>query len=266
MILIQLVPLLLSLTSLLVIGILIGVLSVQQVYSHIKFVKLLFLGSFISFIGINFFLFVMRLIPLDKASTNLAVRGMFSLSLYIWGLMGLATTIIYCKPSSASWSDIYANIVKSVFLPFVSYITILIILLILSWTLPLSLELRRYSETEIGIYVPLLEPPYIISLSIGFAVFLSYPTMVFFLASLATENMVASQNLKILAIGAVGLAISAFVQPIFLSGRFGEAADMIRIPSLILITYAFRKINTLQSFYDVELRKYIKELLRRNMQ
>jgi len=266
MMLIRLLPLLLCLTSVLVTGILLGVLSVQRVYAHIKLVRRLFIGSFVGFIGIDFILLLMRSIPLDRASANLAVRGTFTLSLYIWGLMGLAATIIFCKPGSTSWSDVSKDIMRKMLLPFASYMTILLILFILNWTSPLSLELRRYFETEIGIYAPILEPHYITSLSIGFAVFISYPTTVFFLASHAAEDVGASQNLKIFAISAVGLAISSFLQPIFLSGRFGEAADMIRIPSLILIIYAFRKINALQSFYAVELREYIKELTQRSAQ
>ena len=258
--LIQLLPLLLFLISVLVTGILMGVLSVQQVYAHIRPVKLLLMGSFIGFIGINFILLLMRTIPFDEASADPAVRGIFTLSLYIWCLMGLAATIIYCRPCSSSWSDVIADIAGNMRLPLASYMIMLLFLFILSWASPMNLVLRSYFGSGVGIYAPKWETPYMTLLFVGSAVFISYPTAVFLIASRAAGDSAASQTLKTFAISSVGLALSSFLQPIFLCGGFGEVADMIRIPSLILVFYAFRRINALQSFYDVELREYMREL------
>ena len=152
---------------------------------------------------------------------------------------------------------------RKIALPFIAYMTVFSIALILAWTLPIELELKGGAFSERELYRPILEPSHLIVNSIVFAAFLAYPTRVFLLASNVAENREVSESLKIFVICIASLAVYTFLQPFFLSRWFAEAGDIIRIPCLIIMTYTFRKISTLQSFYDVELREHIESLKRR---
>lgn len=260
---IQLMALIIIFTSVVVAGVLIGVLSIQQVYAHNVVVKRLFIECFIAFLGADLLLFVRRFIVLDRVSASLVVRGILSLGYFALITVGCAATILYINPVSGSWREMLSEIMRKMGLPFITYMMVLVITLILAWTLPIELELKGGVFSEIGLYRPILEPPRLIVNSIVFAAFLAYPTRVFLLASNAAENSEVSESLKIFATCMVGLAVYTFLQPFFLSRWFAEAGDIIRIPCLIIMTYLFRKITTLQSFYDVDLREYIESLKRR---
>jgi hypothetical protein len=247
----------LNMASMIVKGTLIGLIGIQQVFAHIKTVKRLFLAGLIAFITIDMLLFLRRFLPFDEASTLLVLRTMFSLSLFAAATIGTAATVLYKKPRSASLRELYADTVKRMFLPFFAYMTILLILFIVGWTLPISLELKGSLISENEIYVPILEPPHLISLSFLFAPFVVYPTAIFWLASRKMENVRISHDLKMFSCSMVGLAVSILLQPIFLSRCLAETIDIIRMPCLIVLTFIFRKITTLQDFYYEELRQIV---------
>lgn len=252
--------LLFSLTSLVSTSLVIGVLSVQKVYAHLKAVKRLLMEFFLAFIGFDLVMFLRSSFPLDEATTVLAARCMFSLWLYAVAAIGVAATILYVRPRSTSWKDMYRDVLKKMFLPFVSYMTIIFIIFVVTWTLPLNMELRACPLSGIEMYVPVVDTPHLIILSISFIAFIIYPTTVFLLASKAANDEVVSSNLKMFAICIVGTALSMLLQPYFFSRLYSAGVNIIRIPCFLLLTYVFRKNTILQSFYSVELREYVEEL------
>jgi hypothetical protein len=257
-----LATLLLSLVSIVVTGILIGVLGVQQVYGHIKAVKGCFIAGLIALIGTDIILLVRRVSPLDEASSIIAFRLMYSLALCSAAAMGTAATIIYRRPKSSTWKGVYADILRGMPLPFVSFMSILLVLFIFGWTVPLNVQLRSCATSYTELYVPILQIQHVISFYISFVAFLAYPAAVFLLASSTAENAAVTRDLEIFAICVIGLALSNYLQPFFLVGCFGEVVDIIRIPCFIVLTYVFRRITALQSFREVELREYMEHLIR----
>jgi len=259
----HLVALLLSLVSIAVTGVLIGVLGLQQVYAHIKVVKRLFMEALFAFIGLDAILLVRRFSPLDEATTIITLRLMYSLALYAAAAMGSAATIIYKRPKSFTWRDIYAETVKKAFIPFICYMSILLILFILGWAVPFSVELRRSQTSYPDIYIPVLQTQHLLALSIAFIAFLTYPTAVFLLASYAVRGDASvSRDLRLSAISVGGIAVSCYLQVFFLIVGFAEAVDIIRISCFIILIYVFKRTAALQSFRDVELRQYIEHLRR----
>ena len=256
--------LLISLVSVVVTGVLVGVLGLQQVFGYIKAVKRLFMEALVAFIVIDVIFLVRRFSPLDEATTIIALRLMYSLTLFTAATMGSAATIIYRRPKSSIWRDIYGDAFR--FLPFVSYTSILFILFILGWALPLNVALRSCPTSQVDVYVPILESQHIAALSISFVAFLIYPTSIFLLASYAVKNVSLSRDLRMFAAGVIGIALSNYLQVFFLIGCFAEAVDLIRIPCFITLTYVFRRATALQSFRDVEIREYIQMLRRRKLQ
>ena len=260
---VYLVALLLSAVSIAVVAILIAVLAVQQVYAHIKEVKRLFIAALIAFIGIDMILLVRRLSPLDAIETITALRLMYSLTLYSAAAIGFAATIIYMKPKSSTWKDIYSEILRRMPLPFASFTFILLVFFILGWIVPFNVELRSCPTSYTDLYIPILETPHILAFHIGFIAFLSYPVVVFLLASYAAENRAVSRDLRVFASSVIGLGLSNHLQAFFLVRCFAETVDIIRIPCFIVLTYVFRRITSLQIFQDLELREYIEYLKRR---
>lgn len=260
---IYLAAFLLSLVSIVVTGILIGVLGVQQVYGYIKAVKGCFIVAIVALIGTDIILLARRLSPLDDASSIIAFRLMYSLALCSAAAMGTAATIIYGKPKSSTWKGIYADILRGMSLPFVSFMSILLVLFIFGWTVPLNVQLRSCATSYAELYIPILQIQHVISFYISFIAFLAYPAAVFLLASSTAENAAVTRDLEIFAICVIGLALSNYVQPFFLVGCFGEVVDIIRIPCFIVLTCIFRRITALQSFREVELREYIERVRRR---
>ena len=263
---IRVAALLLSLVSVVVTGVLIGVLSVQRVYAHMKSVKRLFIIALIAFIGIDITLLVRRFLPLDEAAAVLVFKLMYSLYVISGATMGCAATVIYKKPRSFTLKEMYAEIVRKMFLPFISFMSILLVFFILCWTLPLSVELRGCPTSDIDLYVPILETHHQTAFSIAFIAFLAYPTAVFWLASLAAKNTAVSRNLRVFAICVFGIAVSVHLQPFFLIRCFAEAVDIIRMACFIVLTYISRRVTDLQSFRDVELKEYIEMLKKRGKQ
>lgn len=115
-----------------VIGVLMGVLIAQQVYAYMKLAKRLFVAAFAVFIGINILMLVLNSSPLDKTVTNLAIRGMFFLILISAAIKGWLATIFLSKSNSTTLKDVFIKNKNKKFLPFVSYVGILLILLILT--------------------------------------------------------------------------------------------------------------------------------------
>jgi len=258
---IHLATLLLSLVSIAVTAVLIGVLSLQEAYAHIKAVKRLLIDALIAFIGMDMVLLVRRVSLLDEAATIIAIKVIYSLTLFAAATVGSAATVIYRKPKSYTLKDIYADAVK--FFPFASFLTILLIFFISDWIVPLSVELRSCPTSYTDLYVPIFESQHLIIFSVSFIAFLVYPTAVFLLASYAVENVAVSRDLRMFAIGVIGVAVSSYLEAFFLVRCFAEAVDIIRIPCFITLTYVFRRTTALQSFRDVELREYIEQFRRR---
>jgi len=260
---IGLITLLLSLISIAVIGVLIGVLAVQQVSGHIRAVKRLFIEALSVAILIDILLLVRRVSPPDAMATILADKLGHTLSLFAAVVLGYAATIIYKKPKSSNWKDIYSEIVsgRKIFLPFILFISVIGSLIFLGWITPMSVE-RVSSWPYPYTYVTVREAAHLIAYNIGFIAFLLYPVTVFLLASYAAENKVASHDLRIFAICVLLLGVSNYLQAFLYAENFAEAADIIQIPCFIAMTYIFRRITALQNFHPVELGEYIERLRR----
>lgn len=185
------VALLISLISVVVTGVLVGVLGLQQVFGYIKAVKRLFIEALAAFIVIDM------------------IFLMYSLTLFTAATIGSAATIIYRRPKSSIWRDIYGDAFR--FLPFVSYTSILFILFILGWTHPLNAALRSCPTSQVDVYVPILDSQHIAALSIGFVAFLIYPTSIFLLASYAVKNVSLSRDLRMFAASVIGIAVSNYL-------------------------------------------------------
>jgi len=248
------------LTSIVVTSLLIGILSTQKVYAHQKAVKRLLMEFIIAILGFDLVIFLRSSIPLNEATTVLAARCMFSLWLYAIAAIGVAATILYVRPRSTSWKDMYRDILKKGFLPFVSYMTMIFIIFVVTWIRPISMDLRACPLSGVNMYVPVVDTPHLIMLSISFIAFTIYPTSFFLLASKAANDEEVSGNLKMFAICMVGIAISMLLQPYFLHTLYSAGVNIIRIPCFLLLTYIFRKNTVLQNFYNVELREYLEEL------
>ena len=257
---------LISLTTVVIEVLLIGVLMAQRVYAHIRAVKRLLVEALVAFLGVELLLMARRFLPLDATVTALVVRGVFSLSLYSVAALGTAATILYRRPRSTSWREMYLDLVRSAFLPFLLFIAAIFVLLALNWTLPLALRHGGCPASAAGIYMPILEPVHIVMVFAAFLLFLIYPTLIFVIASNSAQDEQVSRGLGIFAACMVGLALTILLQPLFLSRCFPEAVEIIRIPCLIALTWVFRRNTAIQSFYDVELREYLEDLKRRRKQ
>lgn len=260
------VSLILSVVSIAVIGVLIGVLAIQQVSGHIKVVKRRLIEAFIAAMLIYITLLIRRVSPLDAMTTILFDKLGHTLSLYAAVVIGYAATVIYVRPKSSNWKDIYKEIVsgRKIFFPFILFISIIGSLIFLSWITPMRVEL--VSSWPSPLHVTVREVPHLIAYNIGFFAFLLYPVVVFLLASYAAENKTVSRDLRAFAICVLLLGASNYLQAFLVTANFAEAAGIIQIPCFIVITYVFRRITVLQNFYHVELKEYMARLRRRGKQ
>lgn len=253
----------LSLTSISVAGILVGVIIAQKAYSHLRAVKSLFIGALIAFMGLDIIIFARKFFFLSEALTVIAVRATFSLILFAAAVMGLAMTIMYCKPHSTAWKDIFIDVMRAMFYPFMLYMIFIIVVFVLNWALPISLELRSCPFFKFEIYMPVLQAREWAIIISTFVVFLLYPVAMFFLMSRAAVDEEVSQYLEMFTICLIGLAVSALLQPLFFYKCFPEAVDIVRIPSLVVMVYIFKQLTVLESLSEIELEDYLEDLKRR---
>ena len=104
--------LLLDIVSIAVIGALIGVLAIQEVYGHIRAVKRLFIETFSAFNGINLILLVRRIYPPNPMVAIISDRLIYSLVLFALAALGCAATIVYKKPKATTLRGTYAEILS----------------------------------------------------------------------------------------------------------------------------------------------------------
>lgn len=251
----------LTMVSMFAAVVLIVALCAQEVYGHIKAARILLIGYFTAFIGVDLILALRLSLPFNGAMTVIALKFMYSFMLFAMAIIGYFATIIYVKPASSEWRAINTEIFRSkIYLPFTLFLAIIVGVLILVWFVPLSVELG-YFPSSIGRYVPVYSPLHIMAFHLVLIIFIAYPFPIFLLASYATENAVVSRYLRMFAVSIVGLAISNYLQRFFLTSCSAAAADVIQIPCLIAQAYVFRKITSLQRFYYVDLKEYVKHLL-----
>lgn len=253
---------LLSLTSISVAGILVGVIITQKAYSHLRAVKSLFIGALISMMCLDIIIFARKFFSFSVALSVIAVRVTFSLILFAAAVMGLAMTILYCKPHSTEWKDIYIDVMRATFYPFMLYMIFIIVVFVLTWALPISFELIS-CPFKFEIYMPVLQAREWAIIFSTFVVFLVYPVAMFFFMSRAAVDEEVSQYLEMFTICLIGLAISTLLQPLFFYKCFPEAVDIIRIPILVVMVYIFKQLTVLESLSEIELKDYLEDLKRR---
>lgn len=251
--------LLLGIVSIAVIGVLIGVLTIQQVHGHIKAVKTLLIETFAAFILIDTILLVRRVALPDAMATIVFDKLIYTISLFALALIGHVATIIYIKPKSSTWTGIYKEIARGgkIFVSFLLFISIIISFIILIWFAPIRAEL---AECYPHLYVPSREIQTTMAPNVTLIIFLLYPVTLFLLAGYAAENKTVSRDLRIFAICIIGLGLSNYLQAFFVSICLAEVLEIVQIPCFIAITYVFRRITALQSFQEVELREYMARL------
>lgn len=236
---------------------LIWVLAIQRVHGYIKIVKYLFIEVFASFILIDSILLIRRVLLPDMTAFIISDKLIYTITFFALAAIGQAATIIYVKPRSSSCKDIYTAITRGgkILIPFLLFISIIIISTILIWIFPIRMELSDFYPY---LYVPVHEIQQMMISSILFLIFLLYPVALLLMASYATKDRAFSHELRIFAICIIGLGVSNYLQPFFVT--IAEILGVIQIPCFIAITYVLRRITTLQNLQDVELREYIARL------
>jgi len=263
---VELVIALLGAESLVVVGYLMGKLSLQRVYHYNIQIKVLLSDTLLAFaaiIAINFFAV---LVEFDYFLVSILMKIALSLMLYSAVHLGTIATIFYVKPKSSHMKNILKQIIwERPFLPFILYLIFLTLVIFYIWLVPTKVKI--VPDVILGklMVVPALEQIEVVFLSLSFVAFWAYSCIFFLLASEGYKNKEMGAKMRNFAYCSLSLFLPVFIFNV-LYWHIGVSASgvifLFWIPSFAKIIEVFGETSSLEDLFKEDVKEYIQSCFR----